>query len=264
MDYPPLIRNYFEFCKYRQSSKSGIVDLSEAAWLCPTTILPLVDLIQQTPQAKYTPPTNKKVKRYFELIINEDSSKGDSDSFIPVHSSKRLNDADITHIYKLISEESKDEQALKYIISELVANINEHSNCTRSSFMAQNYKRLGFLEASFFDNGKTIPGSFKGSGFYDKSLEDSQYVGMALEGKSTKEEKGRGWGLPTTIKILKAMNSDIFIVSGKGAIYVTGTNKYLKGDTVYKLSDDLELSGTLIAFQIHLPLKHVSIYDYIQ
>lgn len=264
MDYPPLIKNYLAFCRYKQKSKNGIVDLIDAPFLCPTTILPLANLIQQTPQSKYIPPKNTLVKRYFELIINEESSKDDSDSFIPVHSSKRLNDADITHIYKLISKESKDEQALKYIISELVANINEHSNCTMSSFMAQNYKKRGFLEAAFFDNGKTIPGSFKGSGFYDKSLEDSDYVGMALEGKSTKEEKGRGWGLPTTIKILKAMNSDIFIVSGKGAIYLTGTNKYLKGDTVYKLSDVLELSGTLIAFQIHLPLKHVSIYDYIQ
>jgi hypothetical protein len=39
----------------------------------------------------------------------------------------------------------------------------------------------------------------------------------AITGTSTKPEGRRGNGLPSTIKILKDMNSDILIVSGKGA-----------------------------------------------
>ena len=47
MPLPPLVNNYLEFCKYRRFyNKGGIVDLSKAEWLYPTTLLPLIALIK--------------------------------------------------------------------------------------------------------------------------------------------------------------------------------------------------------------------------
>ena len=266
MSYPPLVNHYLQFCSLRRASeRSGIADLSDIRFFCPTMTLPLVDLVKQN-GFKYKPPTRSSVDYYFSMITNEES-RASSQTFVPMHSSKRLNDADIGLIYSLLSKGSRldDTQTFKYIIGELVANISEHSGCDDSSFIAQHYQKGGYMEAAFFDNGKTIGGSFRESNMYDRTLADTEYLKMALSGKSTKsEDEGRGSGLPSTTNILRAINSDVLIVSGTAAIYLNGTNKYLNVDVLYTLDDSLRLSGTLIGFQIHLPIKHVDIYEYIK
>lgn len=266
MPYPPLVNNYLEFCRYRKSyTKDGIVDLSKAEWLCPTTLLPLVALIKSNgPQFKYIPPKNRAVRDYFAFITGN-PPHGKADSFIPIIRSNRLNDTYLNQIYSLISREelhkdSRIQTAVKYVIGELVANIDEHSKCNDSIFMAQNYQKLKFLEGGFFDNGITIPGSFKDAELLKGAESDSYCIKQAIAGTSTKKDEGRGHGLPSTVNILKEMNGDIIIVSGRGALYLNGTNKYVKEDISYDLDEDLALNGTLISFQVHLPIKAVDIY----
>ena len=271
MPYPPLVDNYLEFCRYRKScNEKGMVDLSKAEWLYPTTLLPLVALIKSNgPQFKYVPPENKAVHRYFSLITGE-PPHNKTDSFIPIIRANRLNDSYLNQMYSLVAEEeshddSKIQNAIKYVISELVANIDEHSKCNDSIFMAQNYPTRKFLEGGFFDNGITIPGSFRDAGLLKEGMKDSDCIKQAITGTSTKPEGGRGHGLPSTTKILKAMNGDVLLVSGKGALYLNGTNKYVQEDISYDLDDDMALNGTLISFRLHLPIKTVDIYkdDYL-
>lgn len=117
------------------------------------------------------------------------------------------------------------------------------------------------LPTLFYVNGPltiTIPGSFADAGI---RRSDKECIKESVTGTSTKPEGGRGHGLPSIIKILKAMNCDILIVSGKGALYLNGTNKYLKEDVLYKLDEFSKFDGTLISFQAYFPTKSVNIYE---
>ena len=65
-DEPPLVRHYLEFCRHRNGAdKQHCVDLSDAKWLYPTTILPIVSLIvSKGPGFKYKQPKNPAVSIY--------------------------------------------------------------------------------------------------------------------------------------------------------------------------------------------------------
>ncbi len=224
-EYPPLISNYLTFCRYRTHyKKTGVLDLADAEWFYPTTLLPLADLITSLGTGlKYKSPANKGSRDYFTFIMGS-PPQHQADTFVPIIRAERLNDTYIGQIYHLIcgkqEQNPNQENTFKYIIGELVANIDEHSKCNHSIFMAQMYPKHGFLEAAFFDNGITIGGSFREAGLSDKTMNDADCISAAIKGKSTKLEKGRGRGLPSTLKILKSLNSDVLIVSGKGAIYL--------------------------------------------
>ncbi len=94
----------------------------------------------------------------------------------------------------------------------------------------------------------------------NEGVKDSDCIKQAITGTSTEKEGGRGHGLPSITKILKEMNGDVFIVSGNGALYLNGTDKYVNKDISYNLDGDVALKGTLISFQVHLPIKAVDIY----
>ena len=266
MSLPPLVNNYLEFCRYRKSyDKDGAVDLSKAEWLYSTTMLPLVDLIKSNgSELRHKPPENRDVRNYFELITGDPPYKK-TNSFIPLIRANRLNDSYMQQIYDLIAtkelnDDIKIKTEISYVISELVANIDEHSKCNDSIFMAQNYQKLKFMEAGFFDNGITIPGSFRDAELLKERTSDSNCIRQATEGISTKKDGGRGHGLYSTTRIIREMNGDILIVSGNGAMYINGTNKYVKRDILYDLDNDTGLKGTLISFRVYLPIKAFDIY----
>ena len=263
MANPPLVDSYLAFCEYKKSSKKSTIDLSEAAWFYPTTLLPLFNLLQSKNGAlKYSSPKARNVRDYLSFITDE-KNQGVADTAIPIIRAKRLDDSYVDKIYALIVRQQREERiktAISYVIGEIVANIDGHSQCNNSIFMAQNYPKWKFCEVGFFDNGITIPGSFREAGILEKGITDSECIKRAITGTSTKPEGGRGHGLPSIIKILKDMNSDILIVSGKGAAYLSGSDKYVNGQVLYELEDYMALDGTLIAFQMYSPIKIIDIY----
>jgi hypothetical protein len=257
-----------EFCRYRSDAKkNNLVDLSKAKWFYPTTLLPLASFLGQNKDIGLIMPNDHDILNYFSLIT-KNSVPETAKSFIPIIKAKKLDGRYIDQIYAaMASQEDKSDigQSLKYVIGELVDNIDQHSKCNLSVFMAQDYKKKGFLEASFFDNGITIPGSFKKAnmGYKGKKVNksDVEYIEEAINGASTKPEGGRGHGLPSIIKILKDMHSNIFIISGKGAIYIKGTDKYMTSNILYNADEYTKLKGTLVSFQISHPINYVNIYE---
>ncbi len=264
-DYPPLIGNYLKFCQYRaEMEKSGILNLTDVEWFYPTTLLPLFNLVQPKGFThKHLLPKDKTARSYFSYIM-EDRDVHKASTAIPIIQAERLSNSYVDRIYSLIIHRDGHQNiktAIKYIINEIVANIDEHSGCNNSIFMAQSYPKKGFSEIAFFDNGVTIPGRFRAAGKLRPDMSDSDAIKCAIDGVSTKPEGGRGHGLPSTTKILKAMNSDILVVSGAGAAYLNGTDKYLKEDKLYMLGADRALNGTIISFRIYHPIMAVNIYE---
>ena len=231
------------------------MDLSRENWFYPTTLLPLSDFIKNN-CLSYTLPLNREVRKYFLLIINGSIKRGSS--YIPILKRDKFTDEDTLLMYELVAEkcDTTDKDTFMYLISELTANIVEHSKCSDSLFMAQKYSKKRFTEIAFFDNGITIPGSLKFSNNKEKS--DQELVVDAVHGLSSKPDSKRGYGLKSSVDIIvNLLGGEVFIASGKGVFYKHNND----AEQSYTLKETQRLDGTLISFRIPLPApKKIDIY----
>ena len=208
----------------------------------------------------YILPIDKNVKRYLSLIIDGRLEEGKS--YIPILQREEFTEGDTSKIYNLVSDKcnTNDKDTFMYFISELTTNIVEHSLCSNSLFMAQQYPKKRFTELAFFDNGITIPGSLRETGKW-KDISDQQLIVNAVYGLSSKPESDRGRGLGSSINVItKLLKGEIFIASGEGTFYTNkevGDNKY----SSYTLNKEHRLNGTLISIRLPFPApKKSNIY----
>lgn len=142
---------------------------------------------------------------------------------------------------------------LLYILGELSDNINQHSHYSYASLLIKYNKENKAIEIALIDNGITIPGAFKENKINFKN--DADAINMALEGISTKEEKGRGMGLSSSRTLIeKALNGKMLIISRNGIYY---TN-----NTILQLSQRLD--GTLLYINFTDPQEDLNIYQYFE
>jgi len=154
-----------------------------------------------------------------------------------------------------IGKDCGGEHAFKYLLSELIDNIYQHSEFGCANVMAQKYPRLKFVEIAVFDNGISIPGRFEKSGIVS---DDCNAIIDAINGLSTKDRE-RGFGLGSCAKIFtQGIMGEILLVSRKGAIYLKKHNVI-----AYKLEDNNKLKGTLISVRVPISPKIVDIYAYV-
>jgi hypothetical protein len=146
---------------------------------------------------------------------------------------------------------------INFILSELADNIKEHSEYTHGSLMAQYFPKKDIIDIGVIDNGISIPVVFKRNGIIFDN--DCIAILSALKGKSTKKEGNRGFGLPTTDKIITgALNGAFYIISNKGFIYsdsAIGRKAFILKDIDYK--------GTIIYLRFKAPKDKIDIYPYL-
>ena len=258
---PVLLRSYVLFCKFRSEAiDSGGLNLSDLDFIFPTTLLPLTDLVISEKPFLILPPKNPDVAKHVEYMLGDNVVTNGPRlplRFLPEDRSK----AD--DVIRDIADSQNSgnvccgESAFKYLLSELVDNIYEHSEFSSALVMAQRYDKMKFVEMCFFDNGLTIPGALAKAG---KKLSALQAVQAAVSGTSTKGLE-RGFGLGSSIKLATAprgLNGRFLLVSGTAALSVE-PDKAEKFD----LSGPLGLGGTLVSIRIPFSSKDVNIYDYV-
>gem|GEM_PF-6842937 len=60
--YPQLVENYRTYCRYRKmAEQTGKLDLSHISFLYPTTLLPLLILMQKIDAKYITPPRDRDI-----------------------------------------------------------------------------------------------------------------------------------------------------------------------------------------------------------
>jgi len=260
MDYPALLTEYIKFVNYRINfEKEGKLDLTDVVFIFPTTLLPLSEFIINN-QDKYIPPDDYPTANYISTIITATSSNPQK-TYTPIVSlPNSYNDAEI-YLKKLFDIQRSPNDfggisAFKYVVSELVDNIYQHSRFTRALIVGQRFDYKGFVDLVFYDNGITVPQTFKEKGL---NYEASFAIREALNGVSTKDDN-RGFGLRTCLNLFKkGLKAEFFIVSGNGAVHCDK-----KGDNLYRLVDTARLNGTLISVRIPKDAPEVNIYDYVE
>ena len=258
--YPDLVSEYIEYVNYKSKfGQNSKIDLSDMKFVYPTTLLPLSEIILKN-KDKYVPPKLYKVENYISTIL-ESTSSNFKHTYTPIvalpESCEEVDEA-LKKIFEMQRSTSDfgGISAFKYVVSELVDNIYQHSRFTRALIMGQRYDTLGFIDLSFYDNGITIPQTFKEKGL---NHEASFAIREALNGVSTKDND-RGFGLRTSLNLFThGLNSEFFVVSGNGAVHCDK-----KGDKLYRLTESGGLKGTLISVRIPKNTPEVDIYDYVE
>ncbi|HDR52578.1 MAG TPA: ATP-binding protein [Mariniphaga anaerophila] len=109
---------------------------------------------------------------------------------------------------------------IKYLISEAIDNITDHSGALYGWIMVQNYPQKGYLDVCIADTGKGISGSYKESG-KSNVKSDALALEYAVNGKSTKNiTETRGYGIDTSRRMLvNGLKGKYFLFSGQ-AFYI--------------------------------------------
>ncbi|NLT36708.1 MAG: sensor histidine kinase [Methanomassiliicoccus sp.] len=260
-----LLESYLGYA-YVQSNyfTSGAIDLSGISWIYPTTLLPSIGLLVNHPDATYVPPRDPNVATYIDTMLMRDFHHvSSSASYVPIvalpENEKEL-DPVLRRLYGL-NKDGKDyggQNAFKYLVGELVTNVYEHSGFSHALVMAQKYQSKGFVDISFYDDGRTIPGSLSAAGMIFNN--DVESIVEAVNGLSSKETEGRGYGLQTNVRICtEGLGAKILIVSRNGALSFESPEP--KG---YMLRDAYKLQGTSINIRLPYPAQEVDIIEYIE
>ncbi|HJH28402.1 MAG TPA: hypothetical protein C5S51_01710 [Methanosarcinaceae archaeon] len=257
---PTILNEYINFCNIRKNAlATNNLDISACNFIHPTCLLPLILFKKEHNDMRYVPPPSQ-VANYMSIIENRHHQQ--SSSYLPIHRlsfNRSETDDDIDQLCDHHNNgiEYGDESAFRFMITELIDNIYQHSQFNFAAFMAQRYDTKGFVEITIMDDGMSIPCSFEKHGIDYKN--DCDAITAAINGKSTKIDGNRGYGLPDTTNLyVNGCGAEFFLVSRNGALY-----KNRDDENLYNTEGLYILNGTLITVRIPCPTNKVQIYNYI-
>lgn len=202
-----------------------------------------------------------------EGALKEYSNK----SYIPICRFSRLNkniDSMQTIIQNVIEKQKKLDNRLKtpisYLISELICNIDQHSDSKYGYIYTQYLSRENSLDICIADDGITVYGSYVRT---NKMLDvigdnEAEALKLANEGYSTKdfpEAESRGFGISSSKDmIVNGLGGAFFMLSG-GAFHRYDSES---GCVYIKLPKTINWDGTIILMRI--PLSVDEKFDYMK
>ena len=119
----------------------------------------------------------------------------------------------------------------------MLSNIKDHSKFNNANILAKKQED-NIIDLSFLDDGITLPFTLQ------QHKADNLTIYDATKGLSSKKEEGRGFGLPSTIKIISSMIQGELSIASRNAIYYKTYQN--------ELSDNLNSSlvnGTLVSMR---------------
>jgi hypothetical protein len=259
-----VLQSYLTFCGIRgRFEETGRLEIS-AGFVFPTTLLPLAVL--QAHCKKKVHASNPSVQGYVDWITDADAPL-EGGTYVPV---VRLPEdpEEYLGVLKHLEDLSQTTQvfsgnrnAYHYILAELVDNIYQHAHASRAYVMAQRYPKKKLIEASFMDDGMTIPKSLEaGSGAKYPAANAHQAILDALNGKSAKAGGERGYGLRTSVRIANALDGEVLIVSGRGAVVARKPGRV----SAYSLPPQYALEGTLVSIRLPYSDKRINFYKFLE
>lgn len=139
---------------------------------------------------------------------------------------------------------------VNYLLSEILDNVIEHSFSNGGGIVCQDYARRGYMDICIFDNGVTIPGSYRRAKLLDDRSTDAQALQVTINRQlSTKNSAGsvnRGFGISSSRQMLvHGLQGEFLILSGR-ALYVSTPRE----EKVFPLPNHLGLHGTIVGLRI--------------
>ena len=243
----------YDFLKYDSiiSNYDGgeYLDTSMYPFLAPTTLIPLLNFIDEKDISLKNHP---KTRSYVNNIVNKRTINTNTEykTLLPKTMEERQDLAIVEDMVNKINPEY-NQYIINHTLDEMINNIYEHTpfgvNSTKKAYIyAQEYPNLDRLDICIRDDGLSIGGNFRLKGI---NLGDCEAICRATSKYSTseeKDEKDKGNGLWTTIRLVVEGNGgNILIVSGEGYLYIESKDKYTYG----KLTENY-FKGTMISVRL--------------
>ena len=239
------------------------LDLTDAQWTVPLYLSPVAVAIQQLEDASVdvTVQCSDKIQRYIDQIGFPDGYIHPSESYENALPLCRLNtdsDEDAieivgSKIYDLLRTHLPNQPGgvltgLQYTITEIIDNVDQHSQCGQGTLLVQHYPQKDTVDVCVADNGVSIQGTYD---MFDIDYVDGvDALRKALRGISTKPDAGheRGYGLRTTTKMVcEGLHGSVLLSSNDATLYKDGT------DEPTAVLPDQQWSGTVFAARLNLP-----------
>ena len=205
----------------------------------------------------YLSPKNKEVKKYLSDIGFPFGTKKQGETYYPIN--HIINNEDINKEVNILLESMANKipeefgDSIPYLLAELTDNIEQHSQFTHASIMAQYFPRKKYVDIGILDNGLSIPTVFEKNKI--SFSQDNDAIDKALKGTTTKKEGSRGYGLSSSKKIIRDLiNGTLHILSRRG-VKIFEPSLFSKSYELEKSS----LKGTLIYMRLNVPLSYPEI-----
>lgn len=257
-------------------SEDVVWDFSNCSFLHPFLVCGLCVYREKSDRNIFLKGLNGYVGRYLSLIHFSDSlelpdaksatslmTEYGEKKYIPICKFRTENDKTIDSItaalQRIIQVQAKlparFTSALSYLISELTSNIHDHAGSEYGYMFSQYLEREGCINLCIIDNGVSIAGSFEKSKKFkeDQLGNEGDILNMALSHHSTKnlpDQENRGFGLPTTKKMLaEGMRGSFLIVSGNAF-----HRHDIHGEDTAILPERIGWDGTFVLLKIPVTL----------
>lgn len=241
-------------------------DLSNLQWACPMLVLPLAAYIQESGSTY----KNSKIESYLSNMhfpggVQSIPEWQMEKNFIPIGflqrediiQNEKLTSCFTEMIYKIFERTKGIKDAVDYPLTELVANIFEHSKSASGYVFAQFYPKKKYLDICIVDTGRGLAKSYNEEvGF---GLSDEQAIRKALEGFSTKPNRHeRGYGLNTSKKLICQGLGGGFVLLSGSAVFISSGKK----EMIAQLNN-FYWQGVIIAYRMPKPEQPIDIHEFI-
>lgn len=281
MSIPSLYHDYKKYENLDKYSDDRILDLSDIPFIGPATLLPVYLFAKDNSIKKYRP--HPYTKEHLDKIFGRTRGNDNLLPLLPVKldSLHGINRAVVlgsvaTKIRQMLFPDDEfgyleyGDEGFKYIIDEILTNIEQHSEADRLFTYCQVYPIQGYIDVGILDNGLTIPGKYEESQqeFQNKNInpylfrDDRHAIYKSVNGISTKEDFKRGLnsinredeldqidsighGMNTSVRaITEVLNGSMLVASRGGLCHVTPKEKKF-----ITIKDDSIVRGTLICIR---------------
>lgn len=255
------------------ASESLTFNFRDISWTCPLLLLPLSAYINTT-NSGFIIEDGHKNKSYLEAInfpqgVNSVSQFEQQihkhKTYIPISMLKkqagaereRLESQFASMISRSLREYPGVKDAIYYPISELVANIFDHSKEQVGYLFGQQYPTKQYLDVCIVDTGRGLTAGYKEEKGLD--LSDAEAIKATMRGNSTKPDQERGYGVRTSKRVVcEGLGGGFILISGSVALIAeSNAEKLVKLPNFY-------WKGVVIAYRIPEPTRPLVISDYLE
>lgn len=251
-------------------------DLSQLNFVCPFLILPACSYISTTKNSSFSIGENSKIRSYLETVkfpkgvssVSEFQKQTQkTKNYIPIsvlqreEPSKReqLESLFSALVYKTINKAGIKgiTNSIYYPITELVANIFEHSKQNKGFIFGQFYQNINSLDICIVDRGRGLATAYQEEN--KLVLSDENAIVEVMEGNSTKPDKDRGYGVRTSKRVVcEALGGEFILISGSAALVSAQKRERLVS------LPSFSWKGVIIAYRIPIPQQPIDISPYLE
>ncbi len=278
---PSLLHDYRKYESIDKNPNQEFIDLSHLSFISPGSLLPIYHFAMSN-SIKQFMATNK-TRAHLSKIFGR--SRGNS-NLMPLISIN-LKDTNEKRKVKILSNVDKKirnmlfpynemeykeygDEGFRYIIEEILTNIEQHSEASRVYTYCQTYPVQGYVDVGILDDGVTIPGKYDQSydEFIDETINpyefktDCHAIYHAFNGVSTKREfkeeimglqtmddlskvDSIGHGYNTSVRaITEVLGGSMLVASRDGICHLTPHQKKF-----IKAKDNNTINGTLVCIR---------------